>query len=188
MRTDRRRAVSLILVLLIVPAGCGLWLTFGYDNGTRHVATLDSLPLPETWEVLHTKTVGAIPLGAHADRKYLVDSEPVDTAALVKDALQSAGWTIEKRFVSTGNHIEDCRAAPGGPVECTIAAYRRRALTDEWFERISILMAARGRGLTYFVGNDGFQVQDPERSAVRISAHTASDRDLFQSPTPSPSE
>ena len=174
-------------MLLTIPAGCGLWLTFGYDNGTRHVATLDSLPIPDSWEIVHTNTVGAFPLGSHADRWYLVDSEPVETAALMKDALQSAGWTIEQRFVSSGNHIEDCRAEPGGPVECTIVAHRRRALTGEWFERISILMAARVRGLTYFVGMDGFHVQDPERSAVRISAHMASDRDLSQAPSPSPS-
>jgi hypothetical protein len=175
-------------VLLSIPAGCGLWLTFGYDNGTRHVATLDSLPLPDSWEIVHTKTVGTFPLGSHADRWYLVDSEPVDTAAFVKDALQSAGWTIEKRFLSSGTHIEDCRAEPGGPVECTVAAHRRGAMNDEWFDRITISMTARGRGLNYFVGNDGFHVQDADRSAVVISAHWGSDRDLFRPPTPSPPE
>jgi hypothetical protein len=188
VRALRRPVVGLLLVLLSIPAGCGLWLTFGYDNGTRHVATLDSLPLPDSWEIVHTKTVGTFPLGSHADRWYLVDSEPVDTAALVKDALQSAGWTIETRLLSSGTHIEDCRAAPGGPVECTVAAHRRGATNDEWFERITISMAAKGRGLAYFVGNDGFRVQDPDRSAVVISARSVSGRDLLRSPTPSPSE
>ena len=34
VRADRRPVVGLILVLLSIPASCGLWLTFGYDNGT----------------------------------------------------------------------------------------------------------------------------------------------------------
>jgi hypothetical protein len=182
VRPGRRPLVSLILALLIVPAGCGLWLVFGYDNGTRHVATLDSLPIPDTWEVVQTTKVGTFPLGSHAERWYLVDSAPVDTAALVKGALQPAGWTIEQRFDSNGSPIEDCRANPGGPIECTIYAYRRTAVTDERFEAISISIPAKGRGL------DEVQVQGPEQYVVRISAHTKSDRDLFHAPTPSPSE
>jgi hypothetical protein len=103
---DRRklRLRWLVVILggiLLIPVACTAWVVLSPEDPARYVATLDTLPVPPTWEVVRTYTQRDFIMGTRADRYYLVDADPEDAVTALKDAMKAAGFEIYIRVAST---------------------------------------------------------------------------------------
>jgi hypothetical protein len=173
---------------VLVVIGLGL-LTMGLLWGailiqldpTSHVAVLDELAVPASWDLAHTEVVQSAIFGSRVERYYLVDADPEALVDPITGMLTTAGFTVDVRTASRDwcdnrplgatpaivcptKAIPDCSRNGGGPVECRLAARRGD-------DRLSIAALGRGERATYFVGLDSHFVGAPDRIVVLVTVH-----------------
>jgi hypothetical protein len=205
----RRWFVVAFAVMLALPASCVAWFVLAPEDPAPYLATIESLPVPQTWEVVHTQALRSF-LGSRADRYYLVDAEPEDIAPVVEDVLRSAGLEIHDRVASSDwcdqrpigatpaitcprKEIPTCREnGEGGPVSCTVRAFRwlsmGSSLETSMLERLSISVSPRGEVFDVGVNDQRHRVDASNRALVVISADRTTARYFWSSPTPRASE
>jgi hypothetical protein len=205
----RRRPVWLLATLaftLALPAACTAYFLLSPEDPASFLATIETLPVPPAWEVVHTQTLRDYFVGSRADRYYLVDAEPEQIAPVVEDVLRSAGLEIYDRVASSDwcdqrpigatpavvcprKEIPTCREnGPGGPVSCTVIAFRwlsmEPSLEKSMLERVYVSVSPRGDGFDVGVGDDHHRIEASNRALVVISAERITARMLWSSPTP----
>jgi hypothetical protein len=170
---------ALLALLIAPPAALVGWAVFSPESPARYVAIIDELPVPSTWEAVHTDARGDF-MGTRVDRYFLVDADPEDAVPTLKDVVQASGFTIDTQFApkdwcDTGpldaspilcptRIVDECHAnGPGGPISCSVQAVR---------DKVRLFMAVSPRGSTfdYNVGSERRHLGDPNRSLLRISA------------------
>jgi hypothetical protein len=209
-RLGRPRLLAALALTLALPAACTAWLFLGSEDPAPYLATIDALPVPSAWEVVHTQTLRGPIFGSRADRYYLVDADPRDIAPVVEDMLRSAGleiydwvassdWCDQRPIGATPavvcprKEIPACREnGPGGPVSCTVQAFRwlkmESSLEASMLERIYVSVSSRGDSFDVGVNNDRHRVETSNRVLVTILADRTSARYFWSSPTPPASE
>ena len=202
--------LTAIALTLALPAACSAWFLLASEDPARYLATIDALPVPAAWEVVHTQTLRDPLFGSRADRYYLVDAEPGDIAPVVDDVLRMGGLEIYDRVASSDwcdqrpigatpavvcarKEIPTCREnGSGGPVSCTIIAFRwlsmESSLEASMLERLYVNVSPRGDVFDVGVNDRRRQVEAANRALVRISADRATARYFWSSPTPAASE
>lgn len=206
----RKRRLSLIAALAVIvalPATCTLWYVWGSEDPAPFLATIDALPVPSDWEVVHTQTIRDFLFGTRADRYYLVDAEPENIAPIVEDVLRAAGLEIYEPVASSDwcdrrpigatpavvcprKEIPTCREnGPSGPVGCTVQAFRWQSfeptLEASILLRVYVSVSARRAFFEVGVNDDRHRVGASNRALVRISADRSTARYFWSSPTPS---
>ena len=197
------RVAIAILIVLALPAACVAWVVLSPDDPARYVATIDELPVPASWEVIDRHTSRDLFFGTRADRTYLVDAEPQVAIVTARAFVQAAGFLIyvpSAPFDWCDPHpldsvvvacplkeIEACREnGTGGPVGCTLQAFRDLASDPEHLERLHISFSHKGTIVDTDWGTGQHLVSDPNRSVVAISADRTTRRFFWSSPTPEP--
>jgi len=197
-------------VILALPASCAAWFVLSPEDPAPYLATIESLPVPPTWEVVHTQTLRQVLIGTRADRYYLVDADPEDIAPIVEDVLRSAGLEIYDRVASSDwcdnrpigatpaivcprKPIPTCREnGPGGPVSCTVIAFRwlsmEPSLEKSMVERVSVGVSPRSDVFSVGVNDQFHEIDGRDRALVTISADRTTARYFWSSPTPRASE
>jgi hypothetical protein len=192
-----------LAVILALPAACTAWFFFVVPvDPAPYLATIDALPVPPAWQVVHTQTLRDPLMGSRADRYYFVDAEPDEIAPVVQDVLRSAGLEIytpvapndwcdtrpigaTPAIVCPRKEIETCHEnGSGGPVSCTVQAFRWLSLDTPLLERLFVYVSPRGDSFDVGVNNDHRIVEASNRVLVRISADRATARYFWSSPTP----
>ncbi len=195
--------------MLAVPAACTAWFFLAPADPAPYLATIDALPVPSAWEVVHTQALRSF-LGSRADRYYLVDAEPEDIAPVVEDVLRSAGLEVHDRVASSDwcdqrpigatpavvcprKGIPTCREnGSGGPVSCSVQAFRwlsmESSLEASMLERLSVSVSPRNDVVWVGVNDQRHQVESSNRALIVISADRATARYFWSSPTPRSSE
>jgi hypothetical protein len=156
--------------------------------------------VPPAWEVVHTQALRSF-LGSRADRYYLVDAESEDIAPVVEDVLHSAGLEIHDRVASRDwcdtrpigaspaitcprKEIATCREnGSGGPVSCTVIAFRWLSLDPPLLERLYVSVTERRDFFDVGVNDDRHRVQASDRALITISVARATARYFWSSPT-----
>jgi hypothetical protein len=161
------------------------------EDPAPYLATIDALPVPSGWEVVHTQTQRDYLQGSRAYRYYIVDAEPEDIAPVVKDVLRSAGLEIHDQVGSID--FPTCSEnGPGGPVSCSVMAFRcvsmESFLEYSMLERLYVSVSPRGDVFDVGVNDQRHRVEAANRALVRISADRATARCFWSSPTPRASE
>jgi hypothetical protein len=209
-RLRRAWLLAAIALTLALPVGCTAWFFLAPEDPAPYLATIDALPVPSAWEVVHTQTLRGFFLGSRADRYYLVDAEPEDIAPVVEDVLRSAGLEIHDRVASSDwcdqrpsratpavvcprKEIPTCREnGQGGPVSCWVQAFRwlsmEPSLEASMLERLSVNVSPRGDFFDVGVNDQRHRVEASNRALVVISADRATARYFWSSPTPRASE
>ena len=100
-RRWRAWLLSAIALTLALPAACTGWFFLASEDPAPYLATIDALPVPAAWEVVHTQTLRDPLFGSRADRYYFVDAEPGDIAPVVDDVLRKGGLEIYDRVASS---------------------------------------------------------------------------------------
>ena len=113
-RRWRAWLLSAIALTLALPAACTGWFFLASEDPAPYLATIDALPVPAAWEVVHTQTLRDPLFGSRADRYYLVDAEPGDIAPVVDDVLRKGGLEIYDRVASS----DWCDQRPIGASPC----------------------------------------------------------------------
>jgi hypothetical protein len=175
------------------------------EDPAPYLATVEALPVPPAWEVVHTQALRDF-LGSRADRYYLVDAEPEQIAPVVKDVLRSAGLEIYDRVADSDwcdsrpigaspaiicprKEIETCQAnGRGGPVSCTVIAFRWLSLDPPFLERLYVGVQPRSTFFDVGVYDQRHRVEASNRALVVISADRVTARTFWSSPTPLASE
>jgi hypothetical protein len=192
-----------LAVILALPAACTAWFFFVVPvDPAPYLATIDALPVPPTWQNVHTQTLRDPLIGSRADRYYFVDAEPEDIAPVVQDVLRSAGLEIYTReaskdwcdtrpigatpaIVCPRKETETCREnGSGGSVSCTVIAFRWLSLDPPLLERLFVGVSPRGDVFDVGVNNDHRRVEASNRALVVISAERVTARTFWSSPTP----
>jgi hypothetical protein len=198
-----------LAVALAIPAACTAWVFLGPEDPAPYLATIEALPVPTAWEVVHTQALRDL-MGSRADRYYLVDAEPKDIAPVVENVLRSAGLEIYDRVASSDwcdqrpigatppvvcprKEIPTCQEnGPGGPVSCTVQAFRwltmESSLEASMLERLYVSVSPRGDVFDVGVNDQRHRVDASNRALVVISADRTTARYFWSSPTPLPSE
>jgi hypothetical protein len=196
-------------VILVLPAACVAWFALAADDPAPYLATIESLPVPPSWEVVHTQTLRSF-MGSRAERYYLVDAEPEDIAPVVQDVLRSAGlevndwvassdWCDQRPIGATPaiscppKEIPTCREnGQGGPVSCTVSAFRwlsmEPTLEASVVERLLVSVSPRRDRFDVGVNDQRHQIDASNRALVVITADRTSARYFWSSPTPRASE
>lgn len=209
-RRWRAWLLSAIALTLALPAGCTAWFFLASEDPAPYLATIDALPVPSAWEVVHSQTLRDPLFGSRADRYYLVDAEPEDIAPVVEDVLRKAGLEIYDRVASSDwcdqrpigatpavvcprKEVPTCREnGPGGPVSCSVQAFRwlsmESSLEASMLERLSVSVSPRSDVFDVGVNDQRRRVEAANRALVRISADRATARYFWSSPTPQASE
>ena len=203
-------AISVILAIpLVLPIAFIAWLELSAADPAPYLATIDSLDVPPSWEVVHTQAVRSF-MGSRADRSYLVDAEPEQIAPVVEDVLRSAGLEIYDRVASSNwcdnrppgatpaitcprKSIPTCQAnGSGGPVSCWVVGFRwlsmDSSLEKSILERVSVSVSPRGDVFNVGVGDQAQEIDGRNRVLVTVSVDRASARYFWSSPTPPPSQ
>jgi hypothetical protein len=204
-RFRRPWLLAAIAATLALPAAATAWLLLTPEDPAPYLATIDSLTVPPAWEVVHTQALRSF-MGSRADRYYLVDAEPKEIAPVVQDVLRSAGleiytpvapsdWCDQRPIGATPaitcprKEIATCHEnGPGGPVSCTVQAFRRLTLDPPLLERLFVSVSPRGDFFDVGVNDDRQRVEASNRALVRISADRATARYFWSSPTPRASD
>jgi hypothetical protein len=196
-----RWLVAIIGACLLLPAGCTAWLFLSLGDPAPFVATLDALPVPQTWEVVRTYTQRDFIMGTRADRYYFVDGDPQDAVPTLKNAMKAAGFEIYISVAASDwcdphpldsivvpcatKVIEDCREnGLGGPISCRVEAFRRIAADPQHLEDLYASLSPRGTTVDYGPGASPRYLSDPNRAVVVISASLSYPRHFWSSPTP----
>jgi hypothetical protein len=209
-RFRRSWLLAALVVTLALPAACTAWLFLAPEDPASYLATINTLPVPSTWEVVHTQTLRGPIFGSRADRYYLVDADPRDIAPVVEDMLRSAGLEIYDQVASSDwcdqrpigatppvvcprKAIPTCHEnGPGGPVSCTVQAFRwltmESSLEASMLERLYVSVSSRGDSFDVGVNNDRHSVEAANRVLVTILADRTTARYFWSSPTPPASE
>jgi hypothetical protein len=209
-RLRRAWLLTAIALTLALPAACTAWFFLASEDPAPYLGTIDALPVPSAWEVVHTQTLRDALFGSRADRYYLVDAEPEDIAPVAEDVLRSAGLEIHDRVASSDwcdqrpigatpavvcprKEIPTCNEnGPGGPVSCSVQAFRwlsmESSLEASMLERLYVSVSPRGDVFDVGVNDQRHQVEAANHALVRISADRATARYFWSSPTPRASE
>lgn len=205
-RLRRLWLVAALAVTLALPAACAAWFFLAPEDPAPYLAAIDALPVPPAWDAVHTQTLRDYFVGSRADRYYLVDAEPQEIAPVVEDVLRSAGLEIYDRVASSDwcdsrpigatpaiicprKEIPTCREnGQGGPVSCTVIAFRWLSLDPPSLERIYVSVSPRGDFFDVGVNDDRRRVEASDRALVSVSADRATARYFWSSPTPRASE
>jgi hypothetical protein len=197
-----KRLVAIVVVVSFVPALIVAWFILWPANPARFVAIIDSLPVPATWEPVHTYERGpGFLVRTEARRYYLVDADSEDLVQRAKDVVTAAGFSVYVDTESPGwcdddfgdgmsaicptKVRDDCRVDfIGGPADCSVRAYRELEAEPQSLDQLRISLSPRG---TTFDFGDGRHGSDPARSLVMISADRATRSQFWSSPTPVPS-
>ena len=172
--------LAVLALLIAPPAAFVAWVLFSPEDPARYVAIIDELPVPPSWEPVHTNAQRDFIIGTRADRYFLVDSDPEAVVPTLKEVVQASGFTIDTQFApkdwcDTGpldaspfwcptKIIDDCRAnGTGGPISCSVQAVRGK-------DRLFMAISPRGSTFDYYVGSERHYVDNPNRSLLRISA------------------
>jgi hypothetical protein len=198
-RLRRRWPLAAIAVTLALPAAFAAWFFFlAPEDPAPYLATIDALPVPSAWEVVHTQTRRDWYTGSRAIRYYFVDAEPEDIAPVVKDVLRSAGLEIDDQVGSL--MFPTCsESGPGGPVSCSVQAFRCGSMESLLeasklerlyviVERLYVSVSPRGDFFDVGVNDQRHRVKAANRALVRISADRATAGCLWSSPTTRGSE
>lgn len=205
-----RWLIAALALILALPAACTAWFFLAAEDPAPYLATIDALPVPPAWEVVHTQTLRDPIFGSRADRYYLVDAEPEEIAPVVEDVLRSAGleiydpvassdWCDQRPIGATPavvcprKEIPTCREnGPGGPISCTVQAFRwlsmEPSLEASMLERLYISVSPRRDFFDVGVNDQRHRVNASDRALVVISADRATARSFWSSPTPRASE
>jgi hypothetical protein len=200
-----RRLIAILGPFVLISAVGLAWIFLSQRDPARYVATLDSLPLPPTWEVVRTDARGDFLYPTRVTRYYLVEADPERAVGIVKEAMRVAGFEIYTRSIAVGpcdphpldsvvvscprKVIDDCHAnGPGGPISCVVQAFRRIPADPERLDRLYASLSPRGSTMDYGPGASPRYFQRPQprtrrdhrrpqRSAVLLElAHPAADR------------
>ena len=200
-----RRLFAILGPFVLVSAVALAWMFFAQRDPAQYVATLDSLPLPPTWDVMSTKPRrGDLLFPTQAIRYYLVEADPGAAVEILKDAMKAAGFEIYTRVAPADwcdphpldsisvacatKVIDNCREnGPGGPISCNVQGFRRIENDPEHLERLYASLSPRGSTLDYGPGASPRYVSDPKLALVVITADLSYPRYFWSSPTPSPS-
>jgi len=166
------------------------------------LATIEALPVPSTWEVVHTQTQRDYLLGSRVDRYYFVDGEPQEVAPVVQQVLRSSGLEIFFPDYDTdrcdtpspgARPAASCpvtrsgtcqEIASAGPVSCHIVAFRWLSQEPPLLERLFVYVSPRGGSVDIGVGKEHRLVDTANRVLVRISADRTTASSFWSSPTP----
>ena len=191
----RRAIIALGALVVCVAAAAGFFVWRVSENigdPARLVTILDGVPVPSSWQAVHTEQHRDLLTGSSAYRWFLVDADPEDAVLTVKEAVQAAGFTVEvpdtprdwchqERFVgSTVANPGPCPPrelyctfdGPGGTRRCTMSAMRDR-------DRLFITFQPRGTLSSYDVDSAAVSFGDPQHSVVTMSAHRRAKDGLF---------
>ena len=194
---------------LALPAACTAWVFLAPEDPAPYLATIEALPVPRAWEVVHTQSLRGF-MGSRADRYYLVDAEPEAIAPVVEEVLRAAGLEIHDRVASSDwcdqrpigatpaivcprKEIPTCHEnGPGGPVSCWVQAFRwlsmEPTLEASLLERVSVGVSSRADFFYVGVNSDLHRVEASNRALVTISADRTTARYFWSAPTPPASE
>jgi hypothetical protein len=209
-RPRRAWLLAAIALMLALPVACTAWLFLAPEDPAPYLATIDALPVPSAWEVVHTQTLRDYFVGSRADRYYLVDAEPEDIAPVVEDVLRSDGLEIYDRVASSDwcderpigatpavvcprKEIPACREnGRGGPVSCSVEAFRwlsmESSLEASMLEHLYVSVSPRRDFFDVGVNDQRHRVDASNRALVVISSARTTARHLWSSPTPRASE
>jgi hypothetical protein len=203
-RRRRRWLLATLAFTFALPAACTAWFFLAPEDPAPYLATIDSLTVPPAWEVVHTQALRSF-MGSRADRYYL-DAEPKEIDPVVQDVLRSAGleiytpvapsdWCDQRPIGATPaitcprKEIDACREnGPGGPVSCTVQAFRWLSLDPPLLERLFVSVSPRRDFFDVGVNNERHRVESSNRALVTFSADRATARYFWSSPTPRASE
>jgi hypothetical protein len=198
-----RRLIAILGPFVLISAVGLAWMFLSQRDPAPYVATLDRLPLPPTWDVVRTDARGDFLYPTRATRYYLVDADPEEAVAILKDAMRAAGFEIYTPSISLGpcdphpfdsaviscptKVIDDCHAnGPGGPISCVVKAFRRIPADPKHLERLYASLSPRGSTIDYGPSASPRYVNDPNRALVMIIADLSDPRSFWSSPTPPP--
>jgi hypothetical protein len=206
-RRHRRRCHHALLAATIaLPAACTAWFFLSPEDPAPYLATIEALPVPASWEIVHTQALRDPIMGTRADRDYLVDAEPGAIAPIVQDVLRSAGLEIYDRVADSDwcdsrpigatpaiicprKAIDTCQAnGRGGPVSCTVIAFHWLSLDPPYLERVYVGVQPRSAFFDVGVNDQRHRVEASNRALVVISIDRTTARYFWSSPTPLPSE
>jgi hypothetical protein len=114
-RSWRSRALLPVLAVAILVAGCGA-------GASHYAAVLDSIQFPAGWQLVHTASKDGIaectiaPNCPYVTRWYLVEGQPIDALASAKQAVTTAGFTID--------HVSGPKCDFAGGPACLFEAYK----------------------------------------------------------------
>jgi hypothetical protein len=201
----RRWFVAALGLILAVPVSFVAWFVLSPEDPAPYLATIESLPVPPSWEVVHTEALRSF-MGSRADRSYLVDAEPGEIAPVVQDVLRAAGFEIHDRVAPSDwcdpravgatpaitcprKEIPTCREnGAGGPVSCTVQAFRWLKMEASIVERLLVSVSPRADVADVGVNELRHEIDAGNRALVVISADRTSARYFWSSPTPRASE
>ena len=201
-----RWLAAALAVVIGLPAAFVVWLLLVVPaDPAPYVATIESLQVPPSWEVVHTEALRSF-MGSRADRSYLVDAEPEEIAPVVETVLRSAGLEIYDRVASSNwcdnrppgatpaitcprKPIPTCREnGSGGPVSCSVQAFRwlsmNQSLENSILERVLVNVSPRGDTFDVGVNDQRHEIDGRNRALVSIIVDRTSARSFWSSPTP----
>jgi hypothetical protein len=176
------RRVLAVGGLALVTIGLLLAAVVGVLDPASHVAVLDELAVPGSWDLAHTEIVKSLLLGSRVERYYVVDADPDEVVDPATRMLAAAGFTVEvvtaprdwcdnRPLQATPEIICPTKVIPpcwtngqGGPMTCNLTARRGE-------DRLSIAALDRGERATYFVGSESHFVGVPDRIVVRLTVN-----------------
>jgi hypothetical protein len=198
--------LAALALTLALPAACAAWFFLSPVDPAPYLATIEALPVPPSWEIVHTQDLRDPIMGSRADRYYLVDAEPGAIAPVVQDVLRAAGLEIYDRVADSDwcdsrpigaspaiicprKEIDTCREnGRGGPVSCTVIAFRWLSLDPPFLERLFVSMQPRSAFFDVGVNDQRHRVEASNRALIVISADRVTARTFWSTPTPLPSE
>jgi hypothetical protein len=201
----RRPWLLALALALAIPAACTALMFLAPEDPAPYLATIEALPAPPAWQIVHTQALRDL-MGSRADRYYLVDAEPDAIAPVVQDLLRSAGLEIYDRVADSDwcdsrpisaspaiicprKEIATCQAnGRGGPVSCTVIAFRWLSLDPPFLERLYVSVQPRSTFFDVGVYDQRHRVEASNRALVVISADRVTARTFWSSPTPLASE
>lgn len=174
------RGVTAVLGLALLTIGLVWGCTLVVLDPASHVAVLDELAVPGSWDLAHTEVVKSMPFGSRVERYFVVDADPDEVVDPATRLLATAGFTVEvdraprdwcdnrplhatPEIVCPTKVTPPCRAN-GGSTTCYLSASRG---TD----RLSIVVYDRGERASYFVGSEAHFVGVPDRIVVRVTVN-----------------
>lgn|GEM_PF-3367257 len=148
-RSWRSRALLPVLAVAILVAGCGA-------GASHYAAVLDSIQFPAGWQLVHTASKDGItectiaPNCPYVARWYLVAGQPIDALAPAKQAVTTAGFTIDSVL---GSKCE----FPSGPA-CSFDAHKDH-------DALQIVLESPGDD------EDGLGLAQPGKTLIRVMSY-----------------
>jgi hypothetical protein len=179
-RVTLRRVLLLGTVGVLATFAAGWVLAQRATDPTLHVAVLDELDVPPSWQLAHTEVIQQILMGSRVERYLLVDADPTEVVAPVTEMLTKAGFVLDiwkaprdwcdtrplsatPALVCPIKLIPACSEnGPGGPTTCFVTATRSE-------ECLAVVALDRGQPASYSRGLVSYSVSDPVRIVVRVT-------------------